>query len=910
MTPHARGIAVINRALESVAHRTGTLITVHGVMGTGRTTLLGEIQSLAHERGLLCSRAVASRSELEFELGVLHQLTNTIPSARPDIETQTTDRNETIHPEILKEITDSFTVEPTVLLIDDIQWCDRSSTQWLAYLAKRIEKLPIILVLSRRLGEPIEHNSWLTELIHSSAIHSEIALSDLSDNDALIMLRSLCKTPPTVDIEKEIIHLSGGNPRLIHELAAASQLCARAVCSAPLQHLKHSARSRIAQYLLPALHRSSERALRVARAIAVLGNDAEEHLVASLCDLSAPELAAEVQFLVTMGLATPGEPLALRYPIHADALIHGWTPEDHANAHLKSAQLLSREAGREESVLTHLLAADRFNENWTIDSVLHATETRSVTHYPGMATSALSRVLCETLSPAQRAAVLVRLSRIQANWDIDAAADCLSEAVDLEPSLCSDPLVAADLAQIRFLADRTPHRQLPQPEPGARMTSRTGIDTRFTLLLKTLSNVHAMCLNDRGEHDQHRGNLAATEFNIALSTLIKSARNRETRTSYAILSQVVSEISPIHIKYISFLAGYLLTGIGALELHEVQGTRCRITEAAPRESNLQRFCYQCLVCSAALQQGQLDLSRASGQDAVNAGKELGYSFQGTPLAVALLVRSMLERGDTVEATAALESAVLLGSVPKAVQYAPVLYARAELKLVQHDWDGALDEFRHCGELLSGSGVTTPGALPWRSGMARALIGLGKREQAQEEATEEVRLAQRFAQPKVLGHALCHAGVAIGGVDGEKFIAESVRLLEGTSANLELAKSLGELGKAALRRNRKQAARAHFQRGCGLAAQCCADPLLEELEAELRGMGSKPRRAAYIGLEALTARERRVAELASRGLSNQMIAERLFLARRTVEAHLTSAYRKLNVHGRAGLASVPGLYVAS
>jgi DNA-binding CsgD family transcriptional regulator len=54
---------------------------------------------------------------------------------------------------------------------------------------------------------------------------------------------------------------------------------------------------------------------------------------------------------------------------------------------------------------------------------------------------------------------------------------------------------------------------------------------------------------------------------------------------------------------------------------------------------------------------------------------------------------------------------------------------------------------------------------------------------------------------------------------------------------------------------------------------------------------------------LTAREREVALLAARGLSDQEIADRLFVSVRTVHAHLRSAYAKLGVSSRKELAAV-------
>jgi DNA-binding CsgD family transcriptional regulator len=51
---------------------------------------------------------------------------------------------------------------------------------------------------------------------------------------------------------------------------------------------------------------------------------------------------------------------------------------------------------------------------------------------------------------------------------------------------------------------------------------------------------------------------------------------------------------------------------------------------------------------------------------------------------------------------------------------------------------------------------------------------------------------------------------------------------------------------------------------------------------------------------LTRREREVVNLAARGLSSSAIAERLFVATRTVEGHLLRAYQKLGVRNRAEL----------
>ena len=69
----------------------------------------------------------------------------------------------------------------------------------------------------------------------------------------------------------------------------------------------------------------------------------------------------------------------------------------------------------------------------------------------------------------------------------------------------------------------------------------------------------------------------------------------------------------------------------------------------------------------------------------------------------------------------------------------------------------------------------------------------------------------------------------------------------------------------------------------------------------RGRGR--RRAASIGWDALTATEIDVARLVATGLSNPDIGERLFISRRTVQAHLTHIYGKLGVSSRSELAAL-------
>jgi DNA-binding CsgD family transcriptional regulator len=86
----------------------------------------------------------------------------------------------------------------------------------------------------------------------------------------------------------------------------------------------------------------------------------------------------------------------------------------------------------------------------------------------------------------------------------------------------------------------------------------------------------------------------------------------------------------------------------------------------------------------------------------------------------------------------------------------------------------------------------------------------------------------------------------------------------------------------------------------LARQAGAFGLAERANDEIAATGARPRRVVQTGLDALTASERRVAQLAADGMSNKEVAQTLFVTIKTVETHLSHAYRKLDISSRAQL----------
>jgi DNA-binding CsgD family transcriptional regulator len=153
-----------------------------------------------------------------------------------------------------------------------------------------------------------------------------------------------------------------------------------------------------------------------------------------------------------------------------------------------------------------------------------------------------------------------------------------------------------------------------------------------------------------------------------------------------------------------------------------------------------------------------------------------------------------------------------------------------------------------------------------------------------EIAEPLRdLAARLDSP-FLGDLAAHAQAVVARDGGR--LEEASRRLEEAGALMFAADSAAAAATAHERTGARRPAAEWTTRSKALAEECgLREP------AALEGLPST----------ALTAREGEVAHLAGRGLSNQAIAERLFLSVRTVEAHLSHIYTKLGITGRAGLA---------
>jgi DNA-binding CsgD family transcriptional regulator len=267
-----------------------------------------------------------------------------------------------------------------------------------------------------------------------------------------------------------------------------------------------------------------------------------------------------------------------------------------------------------------------------------------------------------------------------------------------------------------------------------------------------------------------------------------------------------------------------------------------------------------------------------------------------PFIGAFLPSVLIEQGRLDEAAAILHAAEP-DPIPPSGPWYFLLESKAQLLRVRGRHEDGIRAAIAAGRHFSAFQFNNPAFAGWRSEAALGLRALGRAVEARELAEEELQLARRWAAPRALGRALRITAMVSGGPTRRAMLEEAAQVLNKSPARLEYAKVLMELGKLLRRVGHRAAAKECLSQSIDLAHQCGAMLLIKNAEPELLATGARPRRPYLTGPQALTPSERRVVDLAIQGLTNRDIAQQLFVTVKTVEFHLSHAYRKRGISRR-------------
>jgi DNA-binding CsgD family transcriptional regulator len=921
-----RELAELDAAIEETRTGTGRGLAIEANAGLGKTRLLQEARRISQEAGVTYLSARATELERDFTFALVRQLFVPRLAKLPAEERERAlDGAAAAKPALGlggadKQEQDSFAVlhdlywltatlaerEPLLLSIDDAHWADATSLDYLAFLLPRLEELPVLLAVTVRSDEPGQPPG-LRRILDDPAL-KHLSPAPLSEEATTRILTSELERPPSRDFAAICHEVSGGNPFLLSELARS--LVERGIepTSQQGELVKELAPERVARSVVLRLERLSPQAAELARALAILGDGSDLRLICELAhlDLEAGSLAADE--LRTSAILDAGATLRFIHPLVRNAIYLDVTAAERAQAHDRAAELLRRDGASPEAIATQLLAGEPRGDRIAAENLLEAGERALATGAPRSAIAYLNRAIREPPPGDLRSSVLLGL--ITASFRAADHAAFAAVESDVRAELEREPALrtewAIPLTMALGLGGRFDEAASMLGEAVDIALAAGDVERAFQLeaQLSTLAllgpSVPERDLEryaDRIDPDGPAGRLAAAME--VRSSIVGGTGSEAVKAAKQALGDdcvIFAEDPELAAPVVAVLALVIADEVD--EGRRAAGRALEIARERGATPDLIRAWF--LKAFVAWGYGDLVTAEADLRQAIDLARLAGI----VPLVllfIPALIEILVERDELETAETELAAiGMAAGAAPENVIFSTLLLMRAHLRLEQGDFDGCLEDFdaiiAQATKMNLGPGPAVV-VSPWA---ARALVATGRQEQALELAEAATVLARRWGVPSTIAHVTRAAATARGGIEGVALLEEAAGLMDGSPRRLERAHVLADLGEALRKRGRREEAREPLRQAFKLARQCGAARLAKRANVELQATGLAVRRYTPIGVESLTPSERRVAEMAASGMTNRQIAQSLFVTVKTVEAHLSASYDKLDIGSRREL----------
>ncbi len=887
------------------------VVILEGAAGLGKTALLQDARAGI---GTAVLAARPAEHESAFAYGVLRQLLGGAvdrlgPSSPGPVAAGVAALSDVAGPGVPVDasfgvvdglywlVAELAAAEPLTLVVDDLHWADAPSLRFLGHLLRRLDGLPLAVVLALRPDEP----GSPADLLDPLRLDPRADVVRLQPLTPAAVERLL--GPASPELVAACHRASAGNPLYLRELlreldGAAAPDPGRVADASPATIARHVAR-RVA--------RLGPEALALAEAMAVLGDGAALATAGVVADVEPALARRHADELRRMGVLAAADPVRFEHPVVRSAVRSALAPGRRDALPLRAATVLAAARAPAEQVAAQLLAVAP-GAGAPLEPLRAAAALASARGAPDVAAAYLRRAVAEPPPAAEHAVVLHDLAQQEEMLGEPDWALHLRQALDAAPDGRRRVDWTVELAMGTGLRGRVTEALtiLEDALDADWLTARADRDLlgAFHCALAWAGadgSPRAAALLARYEREPPADPIVAR--------LVAGARSARMALPHAEVVAVAEEALDGDGLERGVLLGSLMA-LGSLvyadQLAVARERLERALELARGSGNLRAIgAVHTMLAVQAHAAGDLDRCE------LHARTQLGplrvdLTADMTAFTTAVLLHALIDRGDLAGAEA------VVADVPPDHEWArtcqPQFFlraARGRLRCAQGRLEEGVADLaaaRRCLARFSQT-VWSPVGFDGLSEEPLALHRLGRAHEARDLLDAALPSARAVSPPRIRAATLRVAATLAGGEAGIALAEEAVAAVEGTGARLAQAAALTDLGVLLRRGGRRTDAREPLGRALDLALECGAGPLADRARDELAATGARPRRDRLLGgRDALTPSEARLARMAADGRTNREIAQVLYLSQKTVEMHLGRAYRKLGITGRAELAS--------
>jgi DNA-binding CsgD family transcriptional regulator len=878
MRGRERETQVLGELIARAREGQGAALVVRGEAGIGKTTLLE--WTVESAGGFRVLQAAGAEFEMELAFAGLHALCAPLLGARdrlPGPQGEALDAafglGSAGTPDplrtgmaVLTLLSDAAEESPVICVVDDAQWLDQASAQALGFAARRIGSDAVAMVFGVR--EPLVPR----ELVAMP----DLLVGGLEEAEARALLLGVLPVRLDEQVVDRILAEARGNPLALRELAVngpPGQLAGGFAVALPARPDRDLFRRRV-DGLPP-----DARLLLLAAAAEPLGDPLLLWNAAK--QLGLPREAAEPA--ETAGLFEIGSRVRFHHPLVRSSVYRSASAEDRRRVHAALAAVTER-SDPDRRAWHRAQAAHGPDEDVAAELVRSADRARA---RGGIAAAAAFLERAVELTPdaelrTERA--LVAAQALLGAGDPSAA----SEVVRIAESGVHDPLRGAHVDRLRgeiaYVATRGPEgpallrRAAQRLEP---FDVRAARDTHLEALWTTLAT--------------------------------GSLDDRAVEAAAAALAAAPAPDPP-------GVPDLMLDGLARVLAGERPAGTALLRRALAHSPAEMRSVPPQLLSLACLEVWDADAPIAILSDRVERARADG---EVTPMIQALgpLALAYLPRGRLRAAAALLEEAEALAAGVALPPFLPRVHlaalrgeagsfdeviadatARGEGLLVRYTayceamLHNARGQYAAAREVLARVPTLFAG-LPQRE-LVEAAARTGDRGVAEDAFGQLRECTQAAGTDWALGvEASCAALLAD---DADALFRAALERLERSGCDTDECRARLLFGEWLRREGRRLDARAQLRAAHEGFAAMGADALAERALQELRATGERARRRAPETTDELTPQELHIARLVGEGATSKEVAAELFVSPRTVDAHLRSIFRKLDITSRRQL----------
>ncbi|WP_171074396.1 helix-turn-helix transcriptional regulator [Nonomuraea basaltis] len=914
-------LSLLASAVSGAADGALRAVAVRGDPGMGKTRLLAELVDLARARGFAVHHGQATEFERDVPFGVYlaafepqpgdrsrdaqRALTELLLDATGPSEARRAglDRYR-LFQRARRLIEDQGAAGPVAIVLDDLHWADQSSVELTEYLLRRPPRAPLLLATAYRAAQVPAGIARAVAQLGDATVH--ISLGPLGESDVAALL-------PEADRDRRrlLYRTTHGNPLYLQVLADASVETLTALAEAGDAATGAPERA-LLDVLSTELTALTPDVRQVACAAAVAGEPISLDLVASITELPEAALDHAIDHLVGVGLVVEADAsFRFRHPLVRAAAYWMAGAAWRLRAHHRAAEYL-RTNGGPLQLLAHHTARSAQHGDLQAVRTLEAAAAAALDAAPSTAVRLLRTAIRLLPDEADRASWRVQLQwalgrALGVTGDLAASRQILQEVMRA-PGPLRIAAVSFSSMVYRLLGDFDEAKalvttELTRPYARDRSTSLAQLGLAAVELMGREPGrarlAAAVAIQSLRDTDDKALESAARTIH-ALASLrdgdVAQSRSEADRAAWLTDAMTDDVLAP-HIELVAPLAWN--------ELHlrrydDASRHLRRALDIAYRAGRSHSVPYLLIVLSALNErQGRLSEAVTAAEEAREASR-LIHSRETLAMSSILLLRPLLWRDGP---RAALDLAERIsGTRPRSGWWSglaqldlALVYAEAgrpDRALAALTGEDPADEWTRTYCLaLQAMTTATAGTQPEADSLAERALSRAMKS----GLSHQLGFAHR-AQAKVLMHSGRSKEAAVHAAQGaDHFAAAGAPVEEGLTRQLaaELYAALGSVVK--VRNEIGQAKSLYAAAGAAwLSAALARD------ERRLAARVPRGQRQSAGPLSALTTRERQIADLAVGGLTNQQIAERLYLSPKTVEAHLSRTFAKLGVQSRVTL----------